>query len=394
MVKKKRTTLILALLMCLALCACGSNNSIEDNETPDTNISEERQTEEVAETDIVSENDVEDIVQQENPEDKFIMISIGDSIETDKFIMSFESFEIVPEFSINFSDRLSFTPSVDEGNQFAIIKGRFENTSSSTIDAYAFNLSFVANGEYTYDDVSLCFETNGYLEIDALEDLNFYIYLQIPDNLVEIYETGVLYMDFKSDLSTIVISTIIDDSGEIVVTTDTDNFYALACSPSASVETTATEAKEVLDADELLDAIANQDLKVISTNYLVQDEQHKALYPDMLQAVIQNNTEYDIKNAVVAFVAWDKNNLPVKIADSYDYDKSKASYIKEVNYSDINLVPDETFGEDAGYTVNEDCGIVTVKAIVVSYEAFTGEEWDNPYYDDWCELYEGIKLSE
>lgn len=110
----------------------------------------------------------------------------------------------------------------------------------------------------------------------------------------------------------------------------------------------------------------------------------------MLQAILYNGTNLDIKNAVVAFVAWDKNNLPVKIKGSSDF--SDGAYIREVNFSDINMVPNSTFGDGQGYAIDENCGINSFKAIVVSYEAFDGTTWQNPLYQDWCKLYEGIKL--
>lgn len=153
--------------------------------------------------------------------------------------------------------------------------------------------------------------------------------------------------------------------------------------PETSIEPTMTE-------DKLLSQIDAQELKVIKTKYVVQDEEYKSLYPDMLQAVIQNDTSYDIKNALVAFVAWDSNNLPVKIKGSIDF--SDGSYIKKVNYGDINLVPGEKFGESSGSAVDENCNIETFKAIVVSYETFDGTTWENPLYEDWCEFYEGVKL--
>lgn len=146
-----------------------------------------------------------------------------------------------------------------------------------------------------------------------------------------------------------------------------------------------------ITAEELEAQLATQEIKIISSKYTVQDEKYKALYPDMLQVVFKNDTQYDIKNAIIAFVAWDKNNLPVKIKGSIDF--SDSAYIRQVNYNDINLIPGATFGEDSGFKIDETCKISTFKAIVVSYEAFTGEKWENPLYNDWCKLYEGVKLS-
>lgn len=145
-----------------------------------------------------------------------------------------------------------------------------------------------------------------------------------------------------------------------------------------------------MTASELESNLSTQPITIISTDYVVQDEKHKALYPDMLQAVLQNNTEDDIKNAVVAFVAWDSNNLPVKILGQFDF--SDGSYVKKVNYADINLAAGDTFGESSGFSIDENCDIETFKAIVVSYETFDGDTWENPYYEDFCELYEGQKL--
>ena len=132
-----------------------------------------------------------------------------------------------------------------------------------------------------------------------------------------------------------------------------------------------------------------QDVKVISTMYTVQDVEFKALYPDMLQAIISNEGTHEIRDAVIAFVAWDKNNLPVKIVGSMDF--SDGEYIVNVNYDDINLIPGDTYGDKSGFEVDEDCNIDTFKAIVVSYEAFDGYTWENPYYNDWCEVYGGVK---
>ena len=155
-------------------------------------------------------------------------------------------------------------------------------------------------------------------------------------------------------------------------------------------ENTEKDTTDSISETEIISQIKAQEFKVISTKYVVQDEKYKSLYPDMLQAVIQNNTSFDIKNAVVAFVAWDENNLPVKIKGSIDF--SDGSYIRMVNYGDINMVPNSTFGESSGFAIDETCGIKTFKAIVVSYETFEGTIWNNPLYDDWCKLYEGAKL--
>lgn len=153
-----------------------------------------------------------------------------------------------------------------------------------------------------------------------------------------------------------------------------------------------TSAEKTVSASELDALIKAQSVSVQSVKYVVQDDEYKALYPDMLQAVIANNSNVDIKNAVVSFVAWDSNNLPVKIKGSIDF--SDGAYIRQVDYSDINLVPGDEFGRDSGFSIDENCNISSFKAIVESYETFDGNTWNNPYYDAWKEMYEGVKYSD
>lgn len=150
------------------------------------------------------------------------------------------------------------------------------------------------------------------------------------------------------------------------------------------------EKKKELTAEELEQALAEQPLAVVEANYVVQSAKYKALYPDMLQAIIVNNTDQDIKNAVVVFAAWDENGLPVKIEGQFDF--NDPTYLKKVQYEDINLVGGGRFGEESGYKLDDSLHIQTVKAIAISYETFEGEKWENPYYKDFKNIYEGKKL--
>lgn len=161
--------------------------------------------------------------------------------------------------------------------------------------------------------------------------------------------------------------------------------YPIQSDDSAPVVSTDELTEESLDA-----LLATQPLYISETEYIVQSEDLKALYPDMLSAIIVNNSDDDVLDAVIAFVAWDSNNLPVKIEGQFDF--GGGSYIKKVNYDAINLIPGETFGRDFGMSLSDDNNIATFKGIVVSYKTFDGETWENPYYNDFCDMYEGKKL--
>ncbi len=144
-------------------------------------------------------------------------------------------------------------------------------------------------------------------------------------------------------------------------------------------------------ADDLEEALAAQPVYISAARLSVQSPEYKALYPDLLQAVIVNNSEDDLKNVTVAFAAWDANNLPVLLKGQMDFEG--AAYIKRGNYNGINLVPGGSFGEKTGLGLDQSVtGIVTVKAMVVSYETFDGTKWENPLYNEFKEKYEGKKL--
>lgn len=158
------------------------------------------------------------------------------------------------------------------------------------------------------------------------------------------------------------------------------------------VETPKVEEKKTMTVTELEEALNNQPMKIISTEYIVQDPELKALYPDMLSAVIQNNSGTDVKNAVVGFVAWDSNNFPVKIEGNFDY--NGGNYFTMVDCGDVNMVNGATFGDDMGMELSENNNISKFKAIVVSYTDFDGNTWDNPLLDDFKDLYMDKKLVE
>lgn len=147
-----------------------------------------------------------------------------------------------------------------------------------------------------------------------------------------------------------------------------------------SDELSNTPAIPEMTGAELDNALLEQPMYVEKTDYIVQDARYKVLYPDMLQAVIKNNSGTDVKNAEVAFVAWDSNGFPVKIETSHSL--GKGAYVVRCTYSDVNMLDGTTYGKDSGMALDSDTdNIETFKAIVVSYDDFDGNTWKNPYFD-------------
>ncbi len=150
--------------------------------------------------------------------------------------------------------------------------------------------------------------------------------------------------------------------------------------------------ERTMTAEEFEQLLTTLPLIVSSTEYVKKDISLENPTEEMLRVILQNNSEYDIKNAVVSFTAWDANDLPVKIKSAEDY--TAGAYVRQVSFADINLLPGAAYGEQGGYEIDEECYIASFKAVVLSFETFDGKVWKNPYYDEWCDLYEGTKITE
>ncbi|MBS3672525.1 hypothetical protein KGF87_09005 [Mammaliicoccus fleurettii] len=127
-----------------------------------------------------------------------------------------------------------------------------------------------------------------------------------------------------------------------------------------------------MNANSLENNLDKQDLVIEDGKYLIRSEDAKSLYPDALQAFIRNNTYKDIKDITFGFVAWDKNGLPVKIKQSIDF-------------SD---------GEESGMEIKEGIDVEFFKPIVVSYEDFEGNTWENKELKNFLKVYEGKRLKD
>ena len=177
-------------------------------------------------------------------------------------------------------------------------------------------------------------------------------------------------------------------TAEVTTTTTTEATTTTTTEATTTTEPTLsrTISADIKKLDELL---AKQPVYVSKTKYVVQSKRWKTLYPDLLQAIITNKSKDDIKTAYVAFVAWDKNNLPVKIKGDMDF--SDGEYIQKVKYDSINLVPGKSFGSKSGLGLDTGLGIKRFKAIVAAYDDFDGNTWINPYYNCWEQMYGGGK---
>ncbi|MCL2838746.1 MAG: DUF5780 domain-containing protein [Oscillospiraceae bacterium] len=149
-----------------------------------------------------------------------------------------------------------------------------------------------------------------------------------------------------------------------------------------------------LTVEELDEAIRQQPLFVDSTNFLPSS--HFRIGRDsMIQAILYNNSDVPIRNAVVGFVAWDRNRLPIRIRQRIGI--SDGNYFSRLNLDTINLMPGTFYRGRVGDTyygmrIDENLDVSFLKAIVISYEDFDGNHWTNPLLLDFINLYEEKRL--
>ncbi len=311
----------------------------------------------------------------------------------------------------------------DENNLPVKIEGQFDFSDTTYVKKVNFSdINLVAGG--TFDEKSgLALSENSKIKTFKV--------------IVESYETfdGATWKNpYYDEFCTLYEGKKLTDDMSVEVKLENDTNII-----NDTPKETNQMSNDMITVEELNSQLAQQPIFIVDTEYVIQDDNFKTLYPDLLTVSIKNNTDQDIKNVVVSFVAWDENNLPVKIEGQFDFsdttyvkkvnfsdinlvaggtfgeksvsfvawdennlpvkiegqfDFSDTTYVKKVNFSDINLVAGGTFGEKSGLALSENSKIKTFKAIVESYETFDGTTWKNPYYDEFCTLYEGKKLIE
>lgn len=128
-----------------------------------------------------------------------------------------------------------------------------------------------------------------------------------------------------------------------------------------------------------------------SAKIAVQDTRWKTLYPDMMQAILTNNSQKTIKKMQVGFLGFDSNGYPLKIKSQFDYSGGNYEYVGHAE--DVNIIAGGRFGDGVGWKLDESHGISKVLACVKSATFYDGTTWDNPYYPYWLEQYKEKPLS-
>lgn len=195
------------------------------------------------------------------------LLKCGDSIDNENFLMSFDSIELLPEYSYQTSEYSSTSLYVEEGYELLVVKGHFENKSTSAITDSTFALSAVVNDSYEVDgfDVRLNFIRDNIFKIDPYTDLDYILYINIPQKLADMFETVTFTIGFNDDMSA--PTTVWNQDG--TKTVDTDNLYKLTggtSSDSSTEGTTEAGGESTAKTISIGDTITTDDYEFTLTN--------------------------------------------------------------------------------------------------------------------------------
>lgn len=270
---KKRIALLLAVAMCLSLCACGKSEPAKESAPTQTSApteSESAQTEPES-TQPETEPETEEPTE---PAQEAVMLSIGDKIENDAFTMTFDSIDIYDEYSFEVSDNTSVALSVEDGYKLLMIKGHFENKSLSTISRNNLTFEAVVNDTYTIPsgDVDLSFVRLKMYEIDPYTDMDYCLSVNIPEKLAEQYEKAEFTLRFNEYEE--------NEDGILVVTTD--ELYTITTAGESEVTASVEEPADSKKTIALGDVIETDDftftLNNVELTYEVKPQNTSSYY--------------------------------------------------------------------------------------------------------------------
>ena len=230
---KKRIALLLAAVLCLSLAACGQSESPVSS-TPNQGAAPMAPAPTAAPE-----------TEPTEPQQEAVVLSIGDKIDNDNFTMTFDSMEILDEYSYKTSEYSSTSLYVENGYKLLLVKGHMENKSTVAISDSSFARTAVVNGSYTVTDydVRLSFKRDKYFEIDPYTDRDYFLYINIPEKLAAQFEKAEFTIGFNNDMSIPVTEWKIDGTK----VTPTDNLFCIT-GPGSTVSAERDPEQAALDA--------------------------------------------------------------------------------------------------------------------------------------------------
>lgn len=233
---KKWIALLLAAVLCLSLAACGQS------ESPVTSTPNQGAASMAPAPTAAPETEQ---TEPTEPQQEAVVLSIGDKIDNDNFTMTFDSMEILDEYSYKTSEYSSTSLYVENGYKLLLVKGHMENKSTVAISDSSFARTAVVNGSYTVTDydVRLSFKRDKYFEIDPYTDRDYFLYINIPEKLAAQFEKAEFTIGFNNDMSIPVTEWKIDGTK----VTPTDNLFCIT-GPGSTVSAERDPEQAALEA--------------------------------------------------------------------------------------------------------------------------------------------------
>lgn len=203
---KKVLALVIVLVMCLTLCACGSADNAA---SVDTKAAAQQTVQDSSKSTVQS-------------------ISLGDTIELDFAKIVFNSAEV--GYSVGGS---SFSSVSQDGMRYFSLIGTVENTSGTTISVANINSEIQFNGEYTYKASATIKDSKSYpVSVAPLAKAEYILYAEVPDTLFEILSTGEVHFSLNDGFSSMPAS---PDNGDHIFVISLDEEVCSTALASAEV---------------------------------------------------------------------------------------------------------------------------------------------------------------
>ena len=298
---KKQIALLLALMTALSLTACGSK-------TDDTETAKDPAEETTTQTPETPEEPEEPEVPEEPEEPEkpeATPLKLGETIDNELFLMTFDAINVVPEYSYSTGEHSTTSLYVEDGYQLLTLEGHFENRGTSTISDSAFYLTATVNDTFVVDgfDVRMDFKRNKSFEIDPYTDMDYVIYVNIPQKLAETFESVTFTIAYNDDLSTHTIVTDMEGNQSV----EADHLYSLssaagdAATAAASGGDTAGPAAQPIAIGDLITTNDYEfTLKKVELSYEVLPPNTSSVYTSYPaeSGKVFVHVEADVKNTM------------------------------------------------------------------------------------------------
>ena len=201
------------------------------------------------------------------------------------------------------------------------------------------------------------------------------------------------------------VLTVFNNKGEALVKDGDATIGAAAggeaeAAPEAAADGGADAAAEnsnTISVEELEAELNAQPLQVLDTEVTNSDDSRfdTSLRMGVLVPHVINNSAGKVKDLLVYCAAWDANNLPIMLKSSY----YNATYTPRIVLDGVNLVEGQKLNEDDADTFSlvpfdDTLTVAKAKTIIAAYSDFDGNVWENPYLQQWLDIYGGKELKE